>query len=723
MTFPLLTKRPTIRPNDEARPWRHLWRGLSVTTSDLAILLILSTVPLGTQRTALGEQAQTTGWSSRRPVQVRTISSINHPSPSNGQTPSNGHLHRGKLNWGSANGHRPSESRKASRSSYRTADHARSDDAQHNGPTDRIAMLEHRKNLRRSRQYHARSHSAYGGETPNVAHHRSAYGSEDYLRERSSQQHVSHLPAKPWNDVNGQWTIATGEADPFNDPFGDRQERRSDQHPTPGRSIWEIDDHAAPNGAENVFDDSYHHAAPLFQLRTDENALAGFQEEPDTYDLPNVPQFKPAEPMFKDLRSPENPLHPGPQQPSSTVEGEGRSSPLERLLEPEESNTTDPASILPTERAPVLQSPFEPERRPTPADHLTSPDLQDLEPFQRDEAPAMPPDPQDIPPANAMPESDLEHQLPSPSDDAPPPLDLQAMPEPSAPSDDFEFDADVPRENGFDDLSPFGDLPPLDREPNGFGRETQDDQLTNDEIPCNREYNDRNCCREDRECLAVLDRVHEFTIDRISLDISPPFIVHDATTEDEDTEKIKTEKLAEAPWRSWADRNGETIASGFLADYREGKVYVRNDERITAIHFSELSRDDLCFVTAYWNLPAECPLPGDDNAFRDFTMLTFTWTASGQCHKPLYFENVALERYGHSAGPIKQHFWSAAHFFGSVLILPYNMGVYPANECRYALGYYEPGDCAPWMIHAFPLSKRGALSQLTFVLGLWGYTL
>ena len=91
--------------------------------------------------------------------------------------------------------------------------------------------------------------------------------------------------------------------------------------------------------------------------------------------------------------------------------------------------------------------------------------------------------------------------------------------------------------------------------------------------------------------------------------------------------------------------------------------------------------------------------------------MTYTWTASGLCHKPLYFEDVQLERYGHMWGPWVQPFMSGAHFFLTVPILPYKMGLEPPNECIYTLGYYRPGDCAPYMIEPFPWSLRGAMYE------------
>ena len=109
--------------------------------------------------------------------------------------------------------------------------------------------------------------------------------------------------------------------------------------------------------------------------------------------------------------------------------------------------------------------------------------------------------------------------------------------------------------------------------------------------------------------------------------------------------------------------------------------------------------------------PSECSLAHEDYQPRTWTPTTFAWTASGTCHKPLYFEQVQVERYGHSWGPIIQPVLSAAHFFVTVPILPYKMGVYPPGECMYSLGYYRPGSCAPYMLDPLPISVRGGLIQ------------
>lgn len=93
------------------------------------------------------------------------------------------------------------------------------------------------------------------------------------------------------------------------------------------------------------------------------------------------------------------------------------------------------------------------------------------------------------------------------------------------------------------------------------------------------------------------------------------------------------------------------------------------------------------------------------------------WTASGLCHKPLYFEQRNLERYGHSTGPLTQPILSAAHFFSTLPVLPYRMGLRPPNECVYALGHYRPGNCAPYLVPAVPFTVRAGLSQAGAVVG------
>jgi len=118
------------------------------------------------------------------------------------------------------------------------------------------------------------------------------------------------------------------------------------------------------------------------------------------------------------------------------------------------------------------------------------------------------------------------------------------------------------------------------------------------------------------------------------------------------------------------------------------------------------------------DFPIECSI--DDGTWHEgrcWNETTYMWKASALCHKPLYFEDAALERYGHSWGPCLDPFVSGAHFFGTLPALPYCMGLHPPNECMYALGHYRPGNCAPYLIPPVPLSCRAAAVQAAATTG------
>ena len=116
--------------------------------------------------------------------------------------------------------------------------------------------------------------------------------------------------------------------------------------------------------------------------------------------------------------------------------------------------------------------------------------------------------------------------------------------------------------------------------------------------------------------------------------------------------------------------------------------------------------------------PCECRLEGEAYQPRRFASTTFTWKAAGYCHKPLYFEDWNLERYGHSRGVLADPWISAAHFFVSLPVLPYKMGVQAPWECVYPLGYYRPGSCAPWTCPAIPISARGFAVEAATITGI-----
>ena len=171
--------------------------------------------------------------------------------------------------------------------------------------------------------------------------------------------------------------------------------------------------------------------------------------------------------------------------------------------------------------------------------------------------------------------------------------------------------------------------------------------------------------------------------------------------------------------QDWVDKSGRVAARGWFVDYVNDSVIIRTVEgEEIPIRYNDLATGSLATVTDLWELPYECGVPESGSMARNWTPSTYTWKASALCHKPFYFEDIQLERYGHSAGPVLQELRSGAHFFLNIAALPYNIGVHTPNECQYTLGYYRPGNCAPFRGYALPLSARGALTATGFYVGL-----
>jgi hypothetical protein len=87
------------------------------------------------------------------------------------------------------------------------------------------------------------------------------------------------------------------------------------------------------------------------------------------------------------------------------------------------------------------------------------------------------------------------------------------------------------------------------------------------------------------------------------------------------------------------------------------------------------------------------------------------------CHRPLYFEEINVERFGRSAG-ILQPAVSAARFFATVPTLPYRMAIDHPAVCQVDPSPYPPGAPAPRHRQAPPFRIRAALVQAVAVVGI-----
>ncbi|MCA9051059.1 MAG: hypothetical protein KDA89_20125 [Planctomycetaceae bacterium] len=97
--------------------------------------------------------------------------------------------------------------------------------------------------------------------------------------------------------------------------------------------------------------------------------------------------------------------------------------------------------------------------------------------------------------------------------------------------------------------------------------------------------------------------------------------------------------------------------------------------------------------------------------------LQYAWAAPVVCHRPLYFQDSDLERYGHDHG-IFQPAVSAADFFGRLAVVPYMIGETPCHSCVSSRGYCRPGDCVPPREpQPKELSPRGVIYQAIAVTG------
>ena len=112
------------------------------------------------------------------------------------------------------------------------------------------------------------------------------------------------------------------------------------------------------------------------------------------------------------------------------------------------------------------------------------------------------------------------------------------------------------------------------------------------------------------------------------------------------------------------------------------------------------------------------PLPQSGSVERYFTAVNYCWVATDLHHKPLYFEDVSLERYGQKWPCGLQPFVSVGKFAGQFIALPYQMAFDPVNRDIYALGYYRPGDAAPELLYQVPFNAKAAAMAAGVYTGL-----
>jgi len=104
---------------------------------------------------------------------------------------------------------------------------------------------------------------------------------------------------------------------------------------------------------------------------------------------------------------------------------------------------------------------------------------------------------------------------------------------------------------------------------------------------------------------------------------------------------------------------------------------------------------------------------------RMFPDVAMAWEPTNFYHFPLYFEDPALERYGHTRSFLVQPFVSGARFTGQLLALPYQMTIDPIDKPVYALGWYRPGEVAPKLKYQVPFNAQAAAVEAAVVTGMF----
>jgi hypothetical protein len=119
--------------------------------------------------------------------------------------------------------------------------------------------------------------------------------------------------------------------------------------------------------------------------------------------------------------------------------------------------------------------------------------------------------------------------------------------------------------------------------------------------------------------------------------------------------------------------------------------------------------------------PPRCPdeeeLPLFGSLERNFINIQYCWEASNLFHNPLYFADFPLERYGHTYPRVVQPFVSVGKFGLQLVGLPYQIAMNDPHAKVYPLGYYRPGECAPYKCYQVPLSAHAALGSAAVYTG------
>lgn len=109
---------------------------------------------------------------------------------------------------------------------------------------------------------------------------------------------------------------------------------------------------------------------------------------------------------------------------------------------------------------------------------------------------------------------------------------------------------------------------------------------------------------------------------------------------------------------------------------------------------------------------------GEEYTPRNFPDTAVPWAAPSTKYYPLYFQDPALERYGHTHHHLLQPVISSARMTTQLVMLPYQMTITPPWCLQSPLGWYRPGDVVPKLKYPIPWSAKAAAVEAASLTGL-----
>jgi hypothetical protein len=198
----------------------------------------------------------------------------------------------------------------------------------------------------------------------------------------------------------------------------------------------------------------------------------------------------------------------------------------------------------------------------------------------------------------------------------------------------------------------------------------------------------------------------------------PPYGTFDQDVYDQRPRAVTVGPVVQAS----AEESGSAGSDSGTSEHADGQTAARNVRGRLTRDITEI-QPNLSYALRGIN---EEQLPDDfheksesgEYEVREHQPTVMQWAPTNLYHHPLYFEDPALERYGHTYHPLVQPFASTGRFAVQLVGLPYQMTLQPVHAKEYTLGWYRPGDCAPKKHYQIPFNEEAALMQAAVASGL-----